>query len=410
MDPVPPAAVTDSGPDPAARRAVSTVFVLNGVLVASWIVRIPDTQASLGVGEGTLGLVLTGMAAGVLAALPMAGGMVARVGSRPVTLAGAGLGALALPLTSLAPTPLALAACLVLLGAGSASMDVGMNAQGIGVETGYGRSILVGMHAAWSLGALVAAATGAAVLELGTPAGLHLLAVGVVVATGTAVASPWLRVRDRRSSGTRGRGPTLALPTGVLVPIALVAAGSGFAESSASDWSGILMRDTVGVAPGRAGWGFVTFTAAMTLARFLGDRVADLLGPTRTVAWGGRVAAGGFALMAAVPTVPTALLGFACAGVGVASIIPLSFAAAGRVAHSPGAGMAAVATVGYTGFLLGPPLVGTVTEHLDLRLALALVGAVVLGCTLRPRGFEADAVGGPGDAGGSPTRSNGSGH
>jgi hypothetical protein len=381
--------MSGTAPDPAARRAVSAVFVLNGMLVASWIVRIPDTQASLSLGEGTLGLVLMGMAVGVLSALPLAGGAVAHLGSRPVTLGGAAIGALALPLTSLAPAPAALAACLVLLGAGSASMDVGMNAQGIGVEAGYGRSILVGMHAAWSLGALTAAAAGAAVLAMEVPAGIHLSAVGLLVALGTAAFSPWLRVRDRRGKGTSRRGPSLALPTGALVPIALVAAGSGLGESSASDWSGILMRDAVGVAPSQAAWGFVTFTAAMTLARFLGDRVADRLGPARTVAWGGRVAAGGFVLLAAVPTVPTALLGFACAGIGVASIIPLSFAAAGRVSHSPGAGVAAVATVGYTGFLLGPPLVGTVAEHLDLRIALAAVGVLVLASTRRPRGFDA---------------------
>ena len=376
------------GPDPAARLAVSAVFVLNGVLVASWIVRIPDTQASLGIGEATLGLVLMGMAAGVLGALPLAGGAVARVGSRPVTIAGATLGALALPLTSLAPSPIALAACLVALGAGSATMDVGMNAQGLGVEAGYGRSVLVGMHAAWSLGALVAAGGGAAVLAAQVPAGTHHAVVGGAVLVGTACASPWLRIRDRRSVHAHGRPPVFALPTGVLVPIALVAAGSGFAESSASDWSGIHMRDTVGVGGGREAWGFVTFTAAMTVGRLLGDRVADRLGATRTVAWGGRLAAAGFVLLATVPHVPGALVGFACAGLGVASIVPLSFAAAGRASTSPGAGMAAVATVGYTGFLLGPPLVGAVTEGLDLRVALLVVGVAVLLATHRPTGFS----------------------
>jgi predicted MFS family arabinose efflux permease len=391
VEPAPhPAEPARTGPDPAARRAVSAVFVLNGLLVASWIVRIPDTQSRLGVGEATLGLVLMWLAVGVLCSLPLAGGAAARLGSRPVALAGAGVGAVALPATTLAPTPMTLAACLLALGAGAATMDVGMNAQGIGVEAGYGRSVLVGMHAAWSLGALVAATAGAAVLATSVPAGVHLGLVGIAVAVGTAACAPWLRIRDRRPSGADGGSPVLALPTGALVPIALVAAGSGLGESSASDWSGILMRDTVGVAPTRAAWGFVTFTAAMTIARLLGDRVTDRLGPARTVAWGGRVAAGGFVLMATVPTVPTALLGFALAGIGVAAIIPLAFAAAGRVARSPGAGMAAVATVGYAGFLLGPPLVGTVAEHLDLRVALAGVGLAVLTSTLRPRGFEPD--------------------
>jgi MFS family permease len=376
-----------TGRDPAARAAVSVVFVANGALVASWIVRIPDVQAHLGLREGTLGLVLAGLAVGVLASLPVSGAAVARIGSRPVTAAGMLLGAAALPLTGLVTGPWALAACLVLLGAGAAAMDVGMNAQGIGVEAGYGRSVLVGMHAAWSLGALTAAGVGAVGIALGWPVATHLTVVAVVVALATTSCLPWLRVADRRRRAGE-RGPRLALPHGALVPIALVALGAAVGESTASDWSGIMLRDTVGVVPSRAGWGFVAFTAAMTLARLLGDRLADGLGPRGTVVWGGRVAAGGFALIAAVPATPTALVGFAAAGAGVAAVTPLAFAAAGRTAGSAGAGMAAVAFVGYLGFLAGPPVVGALAELLDLRLAFALVAVVVLVLTARPRGFE----------------------
>jgi MFS family permease len=377
-----------TGRDPAARAAVSVVFVANGALVASWIVRIPDVQAGLALREGTLGLVLAGLAVGVLTALPVSGAAVARVGSRPVTAAGMLLGAAALPLTGLATGPWVLAACLVLLGAGAAAMDVGMNAQGIGVEAGYGRSVLVGMHAAWSLGALTAAGIGAVGIALGWPVASHLGVVAVAVALATTSCLPWLRVADRRRRGGGERGPRLALPHGALVPIAFVALGAAVGESTASDWSGIMLRDTVGVVPSRAGWGFVAFTAAMTLARLLGDRLADGLGPRGTVVWGGRVAAGGFALIAAVPTTPTALVGFAAAGAGVAAVTPLAFAAAGRTSGSAGAGVAAVAFVGYLGFLAGPPVVGALAELMDLRVAFALVAVAVLVLTARPRGFE----------------------
>jgi MFS family permease len=385
-----------TGPDPAARIAVSAVFAANGALVASWIVRIPDIQAGLGLRESTLGLVLAGLAVGVLTALPLAGAAVARIGSRRVTLLGMLIGAVALPLTGLAGGPLALAACLLALGVGAATMDVGMNAQGIGVETGYGRSILVGMHASWSLGALGGAGVGALGISLGWPVAIHLSTVAGAVALGTLVSVRWLRVPDRAPGGRRG--PRLALPRGVLVPIALVALGASLGESTASDWSGIMLRDVVGVSPGRAGWGFVTFTAAMTVARLLGDRVTDRLGPRRTVVWGGRLAAAGFALLAVVPTVPTALLGFAAAGAGVAAVTPLAFAAAGRTAGSAGAGVAAVAFVGYLGFLAGPPLVGVLAERVDLRLAFALVAALILALTARPRGFEAGPDGAAVDA------------
>jgi MFS family permease len=380
-----------TGRDPAARAAVSVVFVANGALVASWIVRIPDVQAGLGLRESTLGLVLAGLAIGVVVSLPVSGAAVARVGSRPVTAVGMLLGAAALPLTGLATGPWDLGVCLVLLGAGAAAMDVGMNAQGIGVEAGYGRSVLVAMHAAWSLGALAAAGVGAVGIALSWPVASHLTVVAATVALTTTICLPWLRIADRWHGGGQ-RGPRLALPHGALVPIALVALGAAVGESTASDWSGIMLRDTVGVAPSRAGWGFVAFTAAMTVARLLGDRLADGLGPRGTVVWGGRVAAGGFALIATVPTTPTALVGFAAAGAGVAAVTPLAFAAAGRTAGSAGAGMAAVAFVGYLGFLAGPPVVGALAELVDLRVAFALVAVLVLLLTARPRGFE----GGPG--------------
>jgi MFS family permease len=373
------------------------VFVANGALVASWIVRIPDVQAGLGLREGTLGLVLAGLAVGVLLALPVAGAAVARLGSRAVTLAGMLVGVAALPLTGLAGGPVALSGCLLALGVGAATMDVGMNAQGIGVEAGYGRSVLVGMHAAWSLGALGAAGVGAVGTALAWPVATHLAGVSAVVTVGTLASLRWLRVADRREPGGR-RGPRLALPRGALAPIALVALGASLGESTASDWSGILLRDTVGVPAERAGWGFVTFTAAMTLARLLGDRVTDRLGPRRTVTWGGWLAAAGFALLAAVPTVPTALLGFAAAGAGVAAVTPLAFAAAGRTATSAGAGMAAVAFVGYLGFLAGPPVVGVLAERLDLRVAFALVAALLAALTARPRGFETGPDGPAGEA------------
>jgi hypothetical protein len=380
------------GPDRAARRAVSVVFAGNGVVVASWIVRIPDVQSSLALGEATLGLVLAALAVGVLLALPTAGTAASHVGSRAVTAGGALVAVAALPLTGLAPGPLELAGVLLALGAGSATMDVGMNAQGIGIEAGYDRSVLVGMHAAWSLGALAAAGAGAGAAALDVPVATHLLVAAVVVASGTAASLPWLRVRDRdRQASATGR--RLALPRGPLVPIAAVALGAAVGESSASDWSGIALRDTAGVEARLAGWGFVSFTATMTLARLAGDRVADRLGARGTVLWGGRLAAGGFLLIAAVPTPLTVLLGLAAVGAGVAAITPLSFAAAGRLAPTAAAGMAGVAFVGYLGFLLGPPLVGVLAEHLDLRVAFVAV-AVLLGLlTARPRGFAPPRLG-----------------
>ena len=375
-------------PDRAARTAVTAAFLANGVALASWIARIPDVRAGLGLGDATLGLVLLGLAVGTILALPIAGGAVARVGSRAVTLTGATVLVVVLPLIGLAPDAPTLALTLAGLGAGLSTMDVGMNAQGVGVERTYGRSVMVGLHAAWSVGSLLGALLATLAVRADVPVEVHLTAIAAVVAVTVAGAARWLRVRDRATAGTSA--PRFAIPRGALLPIALICFASAVGEGTASDWSGIHLADVVRVPESRVTWGYVAFTAAMTVARLLGDRVTRRVGAATVVRTGGAIAAVGFVLVATVPLLPVALLGFALAGVGLASIVPLTFSAAGRVARSPGEGVAAVATVGYGGFLAAPPLIGALAEAFDLRVPLFLIGVVVLGLTLRARRVIAD--------------------
>jgi MFS family permease len=349
--------------------------------VATWLSRIPDVREDLGLSKATLGVVLLGLSVGVLVALPVAGGLVPRLGSRRVLVLGLLLTVLSLPVVGLAGGPWALAAVLVLLGAGASAMDVAMNAQGAAVERTYGRSIMVGLHGAWSVGALLGALAGSFAAGARWSVLGHFGAAAIVITAVTAVAMPWLRVRDR--SGAAADGPRLAWPHGALVPLALVALASTLGESTASDWSGVHLRDAVGVPAGRAPWGFVAFTAAMVVARLTGDLITRRLGPSRVVRLGGALAGAGFLLVGAVPTLPAALIGFAMVGLGVAPIVPLVFSAAARVGRSAGEGIAAVATVGYGGFLVGPPLIGLVAETVDLRVSLVAIGVLVAAMTVR---------------------------
>jgi MFS family permease len=356
------------------------VFLVNGLAVASWISRIADVHADLGVRDATFGLVLGAMSAGVIGGLLVAGRVAPRTGSRTITLGGAVLGVTALPLAGLVPGPLLLATVLLLAGAGISAMDVGMNAQGVGVERGYGRSIMIGLHAAWSVGSLLGALGGAWAVATRTPVAVHLGLVVVVVAVVTGVAARWLRIVDR----SERREPTrFAWPRGALFPLALVAFAAALGESAGADWSGIHLRETLGVVPERTAWGYVSLTAAMTVVRLLGDRVARRFGPSRVIVAGGWAAGLGFLALATIPNVVVALVGFALIGGGLGVVVPLAFSAAGRVASSPGAGVAAVATMGYTAFLVGPPLIGLVNDLAGLPAAYAMVGVVVLALTVR---------------------------
>ncbi|MFP4311621.1 MAG: MFS transporter [Nitriliruptoraceae bacterium] len=372
-------------PVPAAvrrgRRAVTLAFLANGLGVASFIVRVPDVRDALSLREATLGLVLSGVAIGVVLGLVMSGSIAARLGSRRLTLLGATGTVVLLPLAGLAGDPITLVGVLVLLGASGSTMDVGMNAQGVGVERQYERSIMIGFHGAWSVGALLAALIGSVAMGAGVSVATHLAGIAGAIALLALLAAPGLRIEDRLSAPT---GPRLALPRGPLLPLALIAFASALGESTAGDWSGIHLADELGVEAGRVGWGFVAVTAAMTTIRLVGDRLVRRLGAGRVVVAGGALAVAGFAAVVVSQQLPVALAGFAAVGAGLGVTVPLVFAAAGSRSDSPGAGVAAVGTVGYLAFVIGPPVVGLVADLVGLRVSFALVALVIAAVVLRP--------------------------
>lgn len=367
-------------PDRAARRAVTSVFLANGVAMASFVARIPDVQRGLALPATTLGIVLAGISVGVLLGLTVSGRLIARTGSRRLILLGTGMGALALPLTGAATDPITLTAAVVATGLGTSMMDVGMNAQAIGIERSYGQSIMVGIHGAWSAGTLLAALVGGLATAARVPVATHLAAVAGFIAVLTALASRWLRVADQLEAGAERR---FALPRGPLVALALVAMAAALGESTAGQWSGIHLRDQVEVAAARVGWGYVAYTSGMVGVRLIGDALVRRLGVQRVITGGGWLAAGGFLLVASVPRLSASLIGFTLIGLGLGATVPLAFAAAGRLARTPGEGVAAVASVAYLAFLVGPPVIGRLADTLGLSVGFGLVALVLLGLTSR---------------------------
>ncbi|MEX2549752.1 MAG: MFS transporter [Nitriliruptoraceae bacterium] len=371
---------TANSPDPGARHAVTAVFLANGLAVASFVVRVPDVRDQLGLREATLGVVLSSLAVGVVVGLVLSGRLAARHGSRRLTLGGAAGAIVFLPLAGLAPGPIALAAVLLLIGASAATMDVGMNAQGVGVERGYGRSVMLGLHGAWSLGSLLAALLGSLAMGAGISVAPHLGVVSVVVLLLVLVSASGLRIEDRVATVER---PRFALPRGPLLPLAFVAFAAALGESTAGDWSGIHLADDLAVAPGRVGWGFVAATTGMTTIRLIGDQAVRRFGAPVVVAAGGGLATLGFVVVALGSSFWPTLAAFAAVGLGVGVTIPLTFAAAGAQSTSPGAGVAAVATVGHLAFVLGPPTVGVVADAFGLRVAFLLVAVLIGTLTVR---------------------------
>lgn len=356
-----------------ARRAVSVVFFMNGAVLASWIPHIPDAKQAHGLGDGTLGLVLLAMGAGAITAMPLAGRLIGRFGSRGMTTVAAIAFAATLPLPILSPSVPCLVAALFALGACNGTLDVSMNAHAVAVEHRYQRPIMSTFHALFSLGGLV----GAAVAALATAAGLRPIP-HVVLATIVAVGVMTLAVRGLMPTAPAGRqaGPVFALPSRALLGLGSLAFLGLLAEGSMADWSAVYLRETLATDMTTAAIGFAAFSLTMAAGRFTGDRLVARFGPGAVLRTSSLVAAVGLACGLLIGAPIAAIIGFGAVGFGIANIIPVLFSAAGSMPDvAPGSALAAVATTGYFGFLAGPALIGLTAELTTLSVGLAVVSA-----------------------------------
>jgi MFS family permease len=357
-----------------ARLATATLFFVNGCGLGSWLPHIPDVKIWHGLTDGVLGLALFAIAGGAVAALPIAGALTARYGSRPVSRAAALLFCTVLPLPLLAPDFPLLLAAFVLLGIGIGALDVSMNAHAVLVEERYGRPIMSSFHGLFSLGGLIGAGLAGGGMAVGLPPVEHLVTSAAVLGAGVLAAWPALLPTAPGPAG----GPLFVLPRGRLAVLGAIALIAFMAEGAMGDWSAIYLRMDLGASPATAAWGFAAFSLTMAVGRFTGDRLVARFGPSGIVLAGAVLGAAtlGTALLVSHPL--AALLGFAGMGFGLANVAPIVFSAAGRLPDlAPGIGIAAVSTAGYGGFLVGPPLIGLVAEVGGLPLGLGVVAATV---------------------------------
>ncbi len=355
-----------------ARIATSAFFFIDGAMFANWATRIPDRQMALGLSERGLGLVLMGIAAGVVTALLLASGLIARYGSKRITAGGSLLFVGMLPLLALAPTPLILWISLFLFGASISVSDVAKNAQAIEIERRYGRPIMTSFHAIFSVGGGVGALMGSAMAGLGIGVLTHFLIVSAIL---IAITLPAIRHLLSNIEGEgKTDGPAITLPLPALWPLGAVAFAAALAEGAMADWSTVYMTSIVMAASGVAGLGYAAFSIMMTVGRASGDALTARIAPSTLVRFGGLIAAIGLAAAALIPAIPVTLLGFALVGIGLSTVIPLAFSAAGNMPGIPsGTGIASVATIGYSGFLAGPPIIGLIAQATSLQIAFGFV-------------------------------------
>lgn len=381
--------MTQASPSPAAlptppteqaRRAVSAIFLINGALFATWGVLIPSLRDRLDLSEAQIGLALLAIGVGSLLTMPLTGGWTARFGSHRVTHVAAVLCMLTLAPPFLVPNLLGLLLALALLGAVNGALDVAMNAQGVTVEQALGRPVMSRLHAYFSLGGVVGALLGALLVGR-VPVLAHVLTV-VGVAALVAWGAGRLLLPEAPRSRVQG-GPPAPRSRRPLHPAVLLLGGLCFlgmlSEGANYDWAALYFRDVLEVGGGAAGLGYAAFVAAMTLGRWFGDRVRTRLGDERTVRGGALLTALGLGLALLAREPLPAALGFALSGLGLSNVVPVMYGIAGHALA--GRGIAQVATIGYAGFLLGPPAIGFLAEQVGLpgALGVALAGAALIG-------------------------------
>jgi predicted MFS family arabinose efflux permease len=363
------------------RAAITVVFFIDGALFATWVSRVPALATRTHADSAELGLALLGPAVGALVAMPTIGRFLPGRSSRRfcrVSMA-ALAGSLALP--ALATSVPVLAGTLLLVGLANATLDVSMNANGVSVERHIGRPILSSLHAAWSFGGFTGAGLGA--LAAATRLGLAADLGGAAVTFGTIglAATSWLLPADHDADAEAPRLRVLRLPN----RLALIGAACFFsflAEGGAADWSAKLVRDDLAGTAALGAAAYAAFSLAMGTGRLMSDAVWTRLGPVKLLRRFSLLASAGFAASLAIGTAPVAIVGFAALGLGLSGVVPTLFrSAAGQPGVATGPALAAVSTLGYTGFLAGPPLVGGLAQLTSLRVAcglFVLAGLLVL--------------------------------
>jgi len=349
---------------------VSAIFALNGLVLASWVSRIPEAQKTLGMSPGVLGLALLATSVGSLVAMPVTGWLIARRGSRPLLRWSSVAFCLSLLPLAASGSVWALAGALLLFGAAAGAQNVAMNTHAVSVEEDIGKPIMASFHAAFSMGAMLGAALGG--LAAGQHWGLlpHFALASAVLLGITLFTLPGLHQPSHAGSAPK---LTFRIPVAVL-GLGAIACTESVAEGAMADWSAVYLESTIGVDPGRAAFGFAAYSATMVVGRLLGDKATALLGPVRIVVGGCSIAFLGMTVAVLTTSYPIALAGFAVMGIGLSAVIPNVFGAAGRVKSlPPGVGMAAVTMAGYVGFLNGPPLIGGLAQYFGLRVAMMFV-------------------------------------
>lgn len=348
--------------------ATRASFFTGGIGLSAWAPLVPYARDRLRASDAQLGLVMLALGIGSLVAMPLAGVIAARIGCRRLIVTLGLISAACLPGLATAPGYTTLVPLLFVYGAALGSMDVAINLHAVMVERGSGRNLMSGFHGWFSVGCIAGAGGIAGLLAVGASPVLATLPAVVIVLAGLA----WMHPHLLDQGGDRGAG--WRWPHGRLVVLGMMCFATFLTEGAVLDWSAVGLRSLQDVATARSGAGFAVFAVTMTFSRLCGDRWVARTGPIALLIGGSAIAVAGLLMAAWSSTAPTAVCGYALAGLGAANVAPIVFSSAGRQADgNTQAAVASVSTMGYAGSLVGPACVGLIAHALGLAAAISAV-------------------------------------
>jgi len=358
-----------------ARWATRLQFMALGVLGGTWGAHIPSVKAHYAVSEATLSMVLLAAAIGAVLSLFIAGRVVARLGARNAAVTAALLMSLMLALVLEYPGLGWLLPSMLIFGASMSLFDVAINTEGSELESLSGRAIMSNLHGMFSVGGMTGAALASYMLSAGVAPRLQLFGVCAGIALVAFTASRgMLETHGSGSDAGGGEKAHFAWPTGLLLIIGLLIFAGMTAEGVMYDWCVLYLKQDVGMPQAQAALGYAIFSGAMALSRFGGDYLRARYSERSLLRFGGAMAA--VAMLAVLLSANgwIAYVGFAIVGAGLAPVAPILFNAATRVPGvSRAAAIASVTSIGYSGFMIGPPLIGSIATATSLTVALSLV-------------------------------------
>ena len=360
------------------RIAVSAFFFNQGLCFATWASRIPDLKSTLHLSDAALGSILLALPAGQLLAMPFSGRLITHFGSKKVLRICAVLYAICLTTIGLATQPLHLALSLFLFGVCGNMCNISVNTQAVRAEKIFDRPIMTSFHGVWSIAGFAGAAIGLLMMGQYISPYIHFWIVAGLVIITVLTAQKYLQ--SGRAAATEKKS-FFAKPDGMLVQLGIIGFFSMASEGAMFDWSGVYFQQIVNAPKSLIALGYLTFMIAMASGRFAGDRLIAKYGRKNMLRVSGILISTGLFTSVLFPHIITATIGFLIVGFGVSSIVPMVYSAAGKNSKiPPGMALAAVSSISFLGFLMGPPLIGYVAELLSLRYSFALIG--LLGITI----------------------------